>query len=248
MGPAVALAVRAAAPAVVPAVVPESARAVPAVRAAQRVPAAVQPAEAGAAAKSAVPAVPGAARRVARKSAVPAGATPADPPEPRAAVPMAARPAPGAAGRAAHPARASRGRAMRRVNVAIVSPARPSAATAMAGMADAGGERGSRDRDGAAERGGRGASEARGASKSLSSTQRSEFRQSITRTNVRAVNNVNFSVNVGTAIPRSVSLHPLPPAILSVVPAYRGLQFILVGDDIVIIDPDTYEIVDIIPA
>ncbi|WP_456016678.1 DUF1236 domain-containing protein [Methylorubrum populi] len=70
----------------------------------------------------------------------------------------------------------------------------------------------------------------------------------MTRTNVRAVNNVNFSVNVGTAIPRSVSLHPLPPAILSVVPAYRGLQFILVGDDIVIIDPDTYEIVDIIPA
>ncbi|MEG9505428.1 MAG: DUF1236 domain-containing protein, partial [Methylorubrum extorquens] len=48
--------------------------------------------------------------------------------------------------------------------------------------------------------------------------------------------------------PRSVSLHPLPPAILSVVPAYRGLQFILVGDDIVIIDPDTYEIVDVIPA
>ncbi|WP_273289012.1 MULTISPECIES: DUF1236 domain-containing protein [Methylorubrum] len=82
----------------------------------------------------------------------------------------------------------------------------------------------------------------------MSSTQRTEFRQSITRSNVRAVSNVNFAVRVGTAIPRSVSLHPLPPAILTLVPAYRGLQFILVGDDIVIIDPDTYEIVDVIPA
>ncbi|MGN7124243.1 DUF1236 domain-containing protein, partial [Methylorubrum thiocyanatum] len=111
----------------------------------------------------------------------------------------------------------------------------------------AAGERGSRE--GAGERGGRGAAtEARGASRNLSSTQRTEFRQSITRSNVRAVSNVNFAVRVGTAIPRSVSLHPLPPAILTLVPAYRGLQFILVGDDIVIIDPDTYEIVDVIPA
>ncbi|MDV2988265.1 UNVERIFIED_CONTAM: DUF1236 domain-containing protein, partial [Methylobacteriaceae bacterium AG10] len=124
------------------------------------------------------------------------------------------------------------------------------------GGRDAAGERGGRDgagerggRDGVGERSGRGAAtEARGASRSLSSTQRTEFRQSITRSNVRAVTNVNFAVRVGTAIPRSVSLHPLPPAILSLVPAYRGLQFILVGDDIVIIDPDTYEIVDVIPA
>ncbi|MFG5120692.1 DUF1236 domain-containing protein [Methylorubrum sp. POS3] len=82
----------------------------------------------------------------------------------------------------------------------------------------------------------------------MNTTQRTEFRQSITSTNVRSVSNVNFSLNVGTAIPRSVSLHPLPPTILTLVPAYRGFQFILVRDDIVIIDPDTYEIVDVIPG
>ena len=60
------------------------------------------------------------------------------------------------------------------------------------------------------------------------------------------VTSVNFSVNVGTAIPRSVTLHPLPPAILTMVPAYRSYRFVLVRDDIVIIDPDTYEIVDVI--
>ncbi len=60
--------------------------------------------------------------------------------------------------------------------------------------------------------------------------------------------NVNFGLSVGTAIPRSIALHTLPPAIVTLVPAYRGFRFILVRDDIVIIDPDTYEIVDVIPA
>ena len=43
-------------------------------------------------------------------------------------------------------------------------------------------------------------------------------------------------------------LHRLPPTIVELVPAYEGYDFILVRDDIVIIDPDTYEIVDVIPA
>lgn len=59
---------------------------------------------------------------------------------------------------------------------------------------------------------------------------------------------VAFGLAVGTAIPRSVTLHRLPPAIISIVPEYEGYEFILVRDDIVIIDPDTYEIVDVIPA
>ncbi|WP_284246445.1 DUF1236 domain-containing protein, partial [Methylobacterium haplocladii] len=130
---------------------------------------------------------------------------------------------------------------------------------------DAQGERGGRDgkadrgdRDGkseAGERGGRGEaggrggrSNAAGASRSLSSTQRTEFRSTITRSGVRPLTNVNFNVSVGTAIPRSVRLNPLPAAILTLVPAYRGYDYVLVGDDIVIIDPDTYEIIDVIPA
>jgi hypothetical protein len=45
-----------------------------------------------------------------------------------------------------------------------------------------------------------------------------------------------------------VTLHPLPAAVISLVPAYQSYRFILVCDDIVNIDPDTYEIVDVIPA
>lgn len=80
----------------------------------------------------------------------------------------------------------------------------------------------------------------------LDSSKRTEFRQSVRRSGVSRVDNVNFSVSVGTAIPRSVTLHTLPPAVLSLVPAYRSYRYILVRDDIIIIDPDTYEIVDVI--
>ncbi|CAO4137897.1 DUF1236 domain-containing protein [Methylorubrum extorquens] len=80
----------------------------------------------------------------------------------------------------------------------------------------------------------------------LDTAKRTEFRQSITSSGVSRVTNVNFGLSVGTAVPRSVSLHPLPPAVLSLVPAYRSYRFIMVRDDIVIIDPDTYEIVDVI--
>ena len=80
----------------------------------------------------------------------------------------------------------------------------------------------------------------------LDTTKRTEFRQSITSSGVSRVTNVNFALSVGTAVPRSVTLHPLPPSVLTLVPAYRSYRFVLVRDDIVIIDPDTYEIVDVI--
>ncbi len=88
----------------------------------------------------------------------------------------------------------------------------------------------------------------RGGYSRLDTGRRTEFRQSILRGGVSRLDSVNFALSVGTAIPRSVRLHRLPPAIVELVPDYEGYDFILVRDDIVIIDPDTYEIVDVIPA
>ncbi|MGU3287278.1 DUF1236 domain-containing protein, partial [Methylobacterium mesophilicum] len=111
----------------------------------------------------------------------------------------------------------------------------------------AAGERGDRGgRDGV--RGGRGGGSARGAVGRLDTRQRTEFRGSITRLGVSPLRDVAFGLAIGTAIPRSVRLHRLPPAIIEIVPEYEGYDFVLVRDDIVIIDPDTYEIVDVIPA
>ena len=60
---------------------------------------------------------------------------------------------------------------------------------------------------------------------------------------------ISVRVNIGTAIPRSVRLRPLPVAILDVAPEYRGYGYIVLQDDtICIVDQRTYLIVDVIPS
>jgi hypothetical protein len=49
-------------------------------------------------------------------------------------------------------------------------------------------------------------------------------------------------------VPRSVHIAVLPPEIVTVVPEYSGFDYIVVGDQLLIIDPATLEIVAILPA
>jgi hypothetical protein len=88
----------------------------------------------------------------------------------------------------------------------------------------------------------------RGASVQLSQTQRSKIQAVIGHSSAARVTNVNFNVAVGVAIPRTVHVEVLPQDIVEVVPQFEGFDYIIVGDNILIIDPDTLEIVDIIPA
>jgi Protein of unknown function (DUF1236) len=83
----------------------------------------------------------------------------------------------------------------------------------------------------------------------LSEEQRTNVHQTLTKeSNLNRATNVNISVSVGTRIPRSVHLAPLPASIISVVPAYRSYQYVVVHDDICIVDPNTFEIVEVIKA
>jgi hypothetical protein len=82
----------------------------------------------------------------------------------------------------------------------------------------------------------------------ISQEQRTKIHQTLVNKNVERVTNVNFSVRVGTRVPRSVRFYPLPIEVISIVPEYRGYEYILVGDEILIIDPRTLEIVAILPA
>ena len=94
-----------------------------------------------------------------------------------------------------------------------------------------------------------GTSGSRGASVQLSEDQRSQFKTIIGREHGRRLSgNANFDVTVGTRIPRNVHVVVLPEEIVRIVPEYRGYEYFLVGDEIVIVDPDTLEIVAIIPA
>jgi hypothetical protein len=82
----------------------------------------------------------------------------------------------------------------------------------------------------------------------MTSEQRTKITTVIKQQKVQSVTNVNFSVSVGTRVPRDVGFHPLPAEIVTVYPDWRGYDFILVRDQIVVIDPSTYEIVAVIDA
>ena len=60
--------------------------------------------------------------------------------------------------------------------------------------------------------------------------------------------NVNVSISVGTRAPRSWAFVPVPIAVIQVVPEYRGYVFAYVEDEYVVCDPDTYEIVAVLPS
>lgn len=82
----------------------------------------------------------------------------------------------------------------------------------------------------------------------LTAEQRTKISTSIKKVNVRPVTNVNFNVSVGTVVPRTIELHPLPTTIVEVYPAWRGYRFVLVADEIIIIEPSSYKIVAVIDA
>lgn len=59
---------------------------------------------------------------------------------------------------------------------------------------------------------------------------------------------LNVSVRVGTRIPDSVHFYPLPREVFVIYPEWRGYDYITVGDEILVIDPRTHQIVAILEA
>ena len=59
-------------------------------------------------------------------------------------------------------------------------------------------------------------------------------------------NEINFNLSVGTAIPRSFVIYDVPSVFFDIYPEYRDYDYIVVGDLLLIIDPDTREIIDVI--
>jgi len=81
----------------------------------------------------------------------------------------------------------------------------------------------------------------------LSEQQRTNIHDTVLKErNVNRADHVNFSINVGTRVPRSVRLVALPAAVFSLVPQYRSYRYFIANDEICIVDPNTYEIVDVV--
>jgi hypothetical protein len=87
-----------------------------------------------------------------------------------------------------------------------------------------------------------------GAGGKLSGEQRTRISTVIRGQHVQPVTKVNFSISVGTRVPHEMSFHPLPPEVVTYYPEWRGYDFILVNEQIVVVDPRTFEIVAVIDA
>ena len=71
----------------------------------------------------------------------------------------------------------------------------------------------------------------------LTSEQRTKIQQTVLAgNNVPRVNNVNFALNVGVSVPRSVRVVDVPSTLIEIYPQWRGHQYFVVNDDIVIVD------------
>lgn len=86
------------------------------------------------------------------------------------------------------------------------------------------------------------------AAASLSIGQRTTIRTVIRQQNVQPMTNVNFSISVGARVPRTAHFYPVPMELVQIYPHWRGYDYFLVGDQIIVVNPRTYEIVAVLDA
>lgn len=60
------------------------------------------------------------------------------------------------------------------------------------------------------------------------------------------VTNVNFNISVGTVVPTTVHFAPLPATIVEIHPAWRGYEYFVYNDEVIIIEPHSRKIVQVI--
>ncbi len=81
----------------------------------------------------------------------------------------------------------------------------------------------------------------------LNVTQKTRLRQDIIATGrAPRVDHVDFRINVGVPVPRHVRVVPVPEEIVEINPAWAGFEYFVYGDEIVIVDPASFEIAGVL--
>ena len=83
---------------------------------------------------------------------------------------------------------------------------------------------------------------------SMTGEQKTKIRESMMGGNAPRVNNVNFSINVGTVVPSHVHVVAVPPLLVEYHPEWRGYRYFVVNDEIIIVEPGTLRIVAVLPV
>jgi len=82
----------------------------------------------------------------------------------------------------------------------------------------------------------------------VTNEQQREIRQVFVDNRAEPVD-VDFDVSLGAAVPTTVTLQPLPPRIVEIVPAYQGYEYFVLADGrIVIVEPATHQVVYIVTS
>jgi hypothetical protein len=81
----------------------------------------------------------------------------------------------------------------------------------------------------------------------LSDAQRQQIRHYFADKPAQRMQSVNFSVTIGAAVPQQLALQKLPAELSSAIGGYQGDDYLLVGDELVIVDPHARRIVAIVP-
>ncbi|MEK4034685.1 DUF1236 domain-containing protein [Methylocystis sp. IM3] len=104
----------------------------------------------------------------------------------------------------------------------------------------------------ATQRGGRGEAygyagrEGQGGRLQLSERQQNQVRQILEQRGARSFTRNDFNLQIGAVVPPNVQFYPLPPDVLAMAPQFRGYDYVMVDNDVAIIDPGTREVVTVL--
>jgi uncharacterized protein DUF1236 len=82
----------------------------------------------------------------------------------------------------------------------------------------------------------------------LTEQQRQQIRDFFAKQKVERAGAVNFTLAIGSAVPQNVTLRKLPPQVSSALGGYNADQYIIVGNQLVIVEPNARRVVAIVPG
>lgn len=91
-----------------------------------------------------------------------------------------------------------------------------------------------------------GGSASQSGSLQLNAQQKTQIFQTVTKEKVKTPPPANLQLSVGSQVPASVELYPLPANVVSQVPSAKQYKYTVAQNQVVLVDPTNMKIVDII--
>jgi len=81
----------------------------------------------------------------------------------------------------------------------------------------------------------------------LTEAQRSSIATAVRRDNKAVEPSISFVASVGAPVPPAIELYLLPDSVLAEMPAARTVKYTVMKNQLLLVDPTTMRVVDIIP-